>query len=102
MGSATHAELLSTIELMKTVLRIAAQERDSRQQRVDTPDGPEMAWVLFEREAMTSWVNLLREQRGLPPVAEAEVARVERQAAGHIDYAEKYALYCAELAIGAG
>jgi hypothetical protein len=49
---------------------------------------------------MLDAVNLERRVRGLPQVIEAQVIRVENQAHGHVDYAHKYALYCAELAMG--
>lgn len=82
------------------VLREAAKERDQRPDRVETPEGPEMEWALHERRTMLAWVNQYRADHGLPDeITEAEVTRVERQAAGHIDYAEKFALYCADLAM---
>lgn len=84
------------------VLLTAAEERGQRENLVDTDDGPECAWVLYERERMLTAVNTERASRKLPPADLDTVKRLERQAAGHIDYAKKFALHCAELAIGIG
>lgn len=45
-------------------------------------------------------VNGLRERAGLPPVDLAEFQAAERRAVGHVDYADKFSLYCAWLACG--
>lgn len=57
-------------------------------------------WVAAERQVMLEATNAERRARHLPPVTQAEIAHVERWAYGHSDYSSKFALYCAELAIG--
>lgn len=94
-----HQTRLALGKALLAVLLEAARERHARDHLVDTPDGPEMGWMAWERQAMTNSVNYWRGQQGLSPIDEAETARVERQAAGHIDYAEKYAWGLAELAM---
>lgn len=44
-------------------------------------------------------INCERSKRCLPDIERSEVVAVERSAAGHVDYASKFALYCAELAL---
>lgn len=55
-------------------------------------------WVAAERQAMLRVVNEARAASGKGPVTLADVQRVEQYALGHVDYARKFALYCAELA----
>ena len=74
----------------------AAEERSARP-GID-PEAGEFAWVLFERAQMHAGVNAIRARNGLPELTMEEVAAVESTAMGHIDYAEKYAFRCAELA----
>lgn len=45
--------------------------------------------------------NEERRSRGPSPVTMAEIERVERLAVGRCDYSEKFALYCAEIALDA-
>ncbi len=66
----------------------------------ETYQTTELEWVAFERQAMLTAVNIERHTRGLPPATMAQIIRVENNAAGHVDYATKYPLYCAELALG--
>ena len=62
--------------------------------------GNEPEWMIYEREAMLKAVNAVRLQKGLLIEATlADVKRVENCAAGHVDYSQKFALYCAELAL---
>jgi len=97
-------ERLALLDKFLQVFQEAAKERDRRQDFGPSPKGAfpttEPAWVAFERRAMLDAVNLERRVRGLPQITEAQVIRVENQAHGHVDYAHKYALYCAELALG--
>lgn len=87
---------------MRATLRGAQEERDLRPDLVDTPTGVECEWAVYERSVMLGRVNRWRKMAGLP-LANAElVARVERQASGHSDYTAKFALYCAEIALGEG
>lgn len=92
---------LAMLDRFKDVLGAAMNERSQRSEMVTLDDGSrEWAWVLFERRAMFAEVNAARAERTLPPVAMADVERVERMACGHVDYFTKYSLYCAELALG--
>lgn len=61
--------------------------------------GP-LYWVIYERQAMQACVNTERRSTGLPLVTLEDVERVESMAEGHSDYSSKFALYCAELALG--
>lgn len=96
----TYTELMSVRDAMRETLSDAMDERDQRRDLVS--DGPRTvpAWVHYEREAMTTAVNTARANRGLEPITLKAVARVEHQAVGHVDYFQKFAFYCAELAIG--
>jgi len=80
----------------------AAEQRKSRDKWVPDPlEGRNsLEWVIFERQTMLAEVNRLRAERGLDPVDEKRVLQVEQMACGHVDYARKFALYCAELADG--
>ena len=57
-------------------------------------------WVLHERQTMCDIVNAERTRGGLRAVAIADIERVETMAEGHSDYSSKFALYCAEIALG--
>ena len=93
-----HDTFRAVIGDMLRVLSAAQEERHLRQAWVDG----ELGWVLYEREVMLAEVNRLRAQRGLDRIHMDRLRRVERMAEGHIDYSEKFALYCAELALGLG
>lgn len=56
-----------------------------------------VAWRVREIEEMTKKLNELRSTVGADPLSESKVHEVEMQAAGHVDYGRKFALYCAEL-----
>jgi len=60
--------------------------------------GDEFEWVIYEREVMHRAINAVCLQRGRPLVTIKEVRRVEGMAVGHVDYSQKYAFYCAQLA----
>jgi uncharacterized protein YkwD len=93
---------LDLIKRFEEILCNAAQERSKRDDFVDRDGETWPEWVFFERKTMTAAVNAERQKKGLPAVPPSEVIRVERQASGHSDYSHKFALYCAELAIGKG
>lgn len=57
-------------------------------------------WIAAERTVMLDEVNEWRALLGKPAVDVAAIERVERMATGHSDYSSKFALYCAELALG--
>lgn len=58
-------------------------------------------WLDVEIDVMHHAVNCERSKRELPDIDRATVVRADRMAAGHSDYASKFALYCAELALSA-
>jgi hypothetical protein len=94
-------ERLAMSARFRAVLRAAMSERDQRPDEIVLDDETrEFEWVLFERRKMFAEVNSARAERALPSVEMTSVARVEQMACGHIDYFEKFALYCAELALG--
>lgn len=94
----THADLISSA---RAQLEIAfSRAVDSRPVRQDfDPASGELGWVLHERAVMHGTVNRIRAERGLPPVPVEDVERVERSAVGHIDYAHKFVLRCADLTV---
>jgi hypothetical protein len=89
------------VEIREDLLRTLERAASQRKLRVDLVDG-EPGWVGHERRVMHAAVNRWRCRLALPPVPLVEVERVERSAEGHIDYGSKFALYCADLAIGEG
>lgn len=91
-----HQTLLAVRDDLLDRLRTAQRRRASTDELVDG----EPAWVGYERQEMRNGVNRWRSRHGLPLVAMAGVEQVERQAVGHVDYTQKLALYCAELACG--
>jgi len=91
-------ERLALIARFERVFKAAAGERGQREDIVTLPNGMyETAWVLHERAVMHDEVNQARAERGLPPVDRSVVDRAEQMACGHVDYATKWPLYCAEL-----
>lgn len=81
-----------------------AEAAKHRSEREDVEPGPyglgEPAWVGYEAEQMLALVNELRAEEGLPAATLDQVRRIEQSACGHSDYADKYALRCAFLALG--
>jgi hypothetical protein len=97
------SEKRTVMDQMMAVFRKAAAERDKRPEMVSDPcddDWRTPAWVVFEREQLHAAINVERLRHGLPTVDLKMVDRVERLASGHVDYASKYTLYCAEMALG--
>jgi hypothetical protein len=99
------SERLAMIKTFENVFQDAAKERKKRQDFVADPCETRFThtvpgYVLFERERMLAAVNMERVRRGIPPVGIKAIDRVERLACGHVDYAHKYPLYCAEIALG--
>jgi len=98
-------ERLALHDKFLRILQEAAKERPKREGFVPAPGGgrlgfTEPGWVDYERQRMFEAVNWERHLRGIPQVTPQQIIRVETQACGHTDYASKYALYCAELALG--
>lgn len=86
-------------KLMDDFLRVLSDAQRHRSKKSKWV-GDELEWVIYEREVMLQAVNAVRLQRERPQVTVKEVHRVERCATGHVDYSQKFALYCAELALG--
>lgn len=85
----------------RDVLLEAATQRGRREQIVQSPDGLfEAAWAEYERDQLLLAVNAERSRRGLPATTRDDIRHADRQAAGHVDYADKISLYCAEIAMG--
>jgi hypothetical protein len=95
--TATVQQRLALRDRFRAVLAAAMEQRNQREDLVDTPDGPEIGWVLFERAAMHEAVNAARAEVGKPAVPVELVERAEGLAVGHVDYHPKFALYCADV-----
>ena len=79
----------------------AARDRDLRWEQVTGVYGAsEPAWVRHEAEQMLELVNEIRADHNLPPATLDRILKIEQSACGHSDYADKYALRCAFLALG--
>ena len=57
-------------------------------------------WNTYEILVMQREVNSTRKTNNMPLVNYSDVRQLELQASGHVDYTKKFALYCAELAMG--
>ena len=84
---------------MERVLGAAMLKRSDRLQVGDFGDGYETRWVHYERHLMLAEVNQARAEQGHGPITVHVLKRVEQVACGHVDYFQKFALYCAELAL---
>lgn len=95
------SQLLVLKERLQGVLQRVSHDRDQRPEFVDKSKGrgTEPAWVVFEREQMHEAVTKERAKLGKGPIPLKEIERVEQLAVGHTDYADKFALYCAELVL---
>lgn len=78
--------------MKKHMLDTLAAEQEKRN------DNPK--WLEAEFTLMLNTVNTERVRRRLSPVTREELRRREQLAVGHVDYSSKFALYCAELALG--
>lgn len=98
MTGREHEAYLDLIRHFEKVLARAAAERHLRRDLVPASDGGvEAEWAQFERDAMRAEVDRLRQARGLGFADEEDLLRAERLAEGHVDYAAKFALHCANL-----
>jgi hypothetical protein len=95
----TAVQRIALRDRMLHTFEAAAKLRDRRPEIVDDHGRPEPAWVLYERAQMLVTINQARREQGKAPLADDTVMRAERLACGHVDYAEKYALYCAEIVL---
>jgi len=92
---------MERIAWFKAHLVMLQETRDDRPEWVDLDDTPMPGWSAYELEGMHKLVNEERAKEGLEPVTIRQFRAVEAQAQGHYDYSPKFALYCAELAVGA-
>lgn len=93
-----HDDLMQIRDRLLTSLTNAMQQRPRRQ---ETAESGEPGWMVYERYVMTVAVSVERAHRGLPTgTVPQQVRDWEDHAAGHIDYAAKFAYYCARIAYG--
>ncbi len=88
MKRRTHNDWMETIAWFEFVLDRAQGER----QTTNRPD-----WDRFECEAMLSNVNWVRAKMDKDPITMRRLLRSQAMASGHVDYVNKFALYCTEL-----
>jgi len=88
----TRQLVIRRVELQGLFLNRLVESQKQRKVRAD--------WVFFERGVMLAAVNEERTRSNLPPCCVEMIEKVERLAVGHSDYSSKFALYCAELALG--
>jgi hypothetical protein len=100
INTRTAEERRQLRDRFRNVLLEAAKQRGKRPDAIHTEFGPEWEWMRFERESMLTAVNKERQRRNLPPATADQVQTANIQAGGHVDYAAKFALYCAEIAMG--
>lgn len=98
--TATHAAKMTAYDALHAALVAAQQERPQRDDWVPTATGQELGWVLHERDVMLAETNRWRIANGLPEIGLGLILRAENHASGHVDYTHKFALYCAEIAVG--
>lgn len=84
-------DLICTRDAMLSVLEIQQRKRNEYR---------DATWVDVELDVMHHTVNCERSKRDLPDISRQVVKTVERFACGSTDYYSKFALYCAELALG--
>lgn len=89
--SKLESDLVLTQKVMLSVLE--GQQRRRHEYKDAT-------WIDVELDVMHSAVNCERYKRKLPDINRDVMMRHERMAAGQSDYSSKFALYCAELALG--
>lgn len=94
---ATHDTKMRYKKHLESV--IASVDR-TRNDYVPSRDGETLRWIVETQLAMHAETNRLRGLHGLEPISLEAIERVETMAVGHSDYASKFALYCAELAVG--
>ena len=87
------------IRLQKIFQQVLLDESQHRNSRSTFIEG-EIEWIVKEREAMFKTLLAERAKLGKGPVPLAALMQVERLATGHVDYADKFALGCAELVLG--
>jgi hypothetical protein len=73
-----------------------ASERGKRMEH----NGRELAWQRHELLGMLAAVNNERAALGRPPVDIRVIELADQLACGHVDYADKWPWYCAEIVFG--
>jgi hypothetical protein len=81
------------------VLIEAAKHRNDLDCVMFTPTGEMMGDAWYEIVQLMYAVNSFRESRRRKPVSLSEIVDAERQASGHVDYADRLAWSCAKLAL---
>lgn len=100
MASIAAVQLkIKTRDGLHRILLAAVQDRRQRPGVLTTPHGPDTEWGVHERQVMLDSVNTIRRRHGKDPVDMASIEGADRQAAGHIDWSTKFALFCAEIAL---
>lgn len=92
-------ERTTTRDTFLAMLDAAAPQRPQREDRVAGLYGAVPGWVVDEARQMLAVVNKMRAKAGRQPAVLEQVLRIEDSAHGS-DYAAKYALRCAFLALG--
>ncbi|MFI7229385.1 hypothetical protein ACIBO5_39740 [Nonomuraea angiospora] len=95
----TLHERTTTRDTFLAMLDAAAPQRPQREDRVAGLYGAVPGWVVDEARQMLAVVNKMRAKAGRQPAVLEQVLRIEDSAHGS-DYAAKYALRCAFLALG--
>jgi hypothetical protein len=93
-------ELRQLRDRFRDLLEKISRERPQRTSLVKTASEMKPAWEVYELNQMFGAVSRERDGRRLPPVKRSGVEQAMDQASGHVDYANKVALYCAEIALG--
>jgi hypothetical protein len=76
--------------------KILVEAQAHRAERTDFHDG-RFGWEVYEEQTLLDSVNELRRQLGKSPVTADDIERAGIRAGGHVDYTQKFALYCSEL-----
>lgn len=92
-------DLLSARDLLRAVLDRATRGRHLRPGVARGRHELEPEWAAYERQVMHDEVNRIRAGQEWAPVPLEAVEAADRSAAGHVDWADKLALRCAELAL---
>lgn len=79
----------------EALLLDTAKERSKRSGIVDG----EIGWVLHERAVMFAEVNKKRQEQGKNEAEMEKFLLWEACCVGHVDYAHKFAMRCAELVL---
>lgn len=95
-ANAVASSTLRLIDVRDSILAVLTAQQ-SKRNSYDLE-----GWIAAERQVMLDATNAWRAKLGAPTVVESDIRRVEQWACGHSDYSSKFALYCAELALGCG